>query len=101
MFGSITVTMKKHGIPVKLVFVRNRNKAGEYIILLTTDCGISNREAVRLYGNRWSIEVFFRVGKSLFCLGSECQGRSDDMAVSSNTIVFTRYILLGLPVVLC
>ena len=51
MFGSITVTMKKHGIPVKLVFVRNRNKAGEYIILLTTDCGISNREAVRLYGN--------------------------------------------------
>ena len=46
-FGSITVTTKKHGIPVKLVFVRNRNKAGEYIILLTTDCSLRNSGAVR------------------------------------------------------
>lgn len=94
VFGSITVTTKKHSIPVKLVFVRNRNKAGEYIILLTTDYSLSGREAVRLYGNRWGIEVFFRAGKSLLCLGSEFQGLSYDMAVSTTTIVFTRYILL-------
>jgi len=94
VFGSITVTTKKFNIPVKLVFVRNRNKAGEYIILLTTDCSLSNSEVVRLYGNRWNIELFFRASKSLLCLGSEFQGLSYDMTVSSTAIVFTRYILL-------
>lgn len=58
VFGSITVTTKKHSIPVKLVFVRNSNKAGEYIILLTTCCSLNNSEVVRLYGNRWNIELF-------------------------------------------
>lgn len=94
VFGSITVTTKKFNLPVKLVFVRNRNKAGEYIILLTTDCSLSNSEVVRLYGNRWNIELFFRASKSLLCLGSEFQGLSYDMTVSSTAIVFTRYILL-------
>lgn len=94
VFGSITVTTKKHDIPVKLVFVRNRNKAGEYIVLLTTDCSLSNSETVRLYGNRWNIELFFRAGKSLLSLGSEFQGISYDMTVSSTALVFTRYILL-------
>ncbi len=94
VFGSITVTTKKFNIPVKLVFVRNRNKTGEYIILLTTDCSLSNSEVVRLYGNRWNIELFFRTSKSLLCLGSEFQGLSYDMTVSSTAIVFTRYILL-------
>lgn len=94
VFGSIIVTTKKHDIPVKLVFVRNRNKAGEYIVLLTTDCSLSSSEAVRLYGNRWNIELFFRAGKSLLSLGSEFQGISYDMTVSSTALVFTRYILL-------
>lgn len=65
VFGSITITTKKSNIPVKLVFVRNRNKTGEYIILLTTDCGLSNSEVVRLYGNRWKIELFS--GQVSFC----------------------------------
>lgn len=92
IFGSITVTTKKFNTPVKFVFVRNRNKTGEYIILLTTDCSLSNSEVIRLYGNRWNIELFFRVGKSLLCLGSEFQVLSYDMTVSSTAIVFTRYI---------
>jgi hypothetical protein len=41
-----------------------------------------------------SIELFFRAGKSLLRLGSEFQGLSYDMTVSSTAIVFTRYILL-------
>ena len=81
-------------IPVKLVFVRNRNKSNEYIIILSTDCCISNEEIVRIYGNRWSIELFFRASKSLLDLGTEFQGLSYDMTVSSTAIVYTRYILL-------
>ena len=91
---SIQVKTGKKMIPVKLVFVRNRNKSNEYIIILSTDCCISNEEIVRIYGNRWSIELFFRASKSLLDLGTEFQGLSYDMTVSSTAIVYTRYILL-------
>lgn len=85
---------RKHSIPVKLVFVRNRNKKGEYIIILTTGCSLSDSEVIRIYGGRWSIEVFFRATKSLLDLGDEFQGLSYDMTVGSTGLVFTRYIIL-------
>lgn len=91
---SICVRTGKTKTPVKLVFVRNRNKRSEYIVILSTDCSLSNEEIVRLYGNRWSIELFFRASKSLLDLGTEFQGLSYDMTVSSTAIVYTRYILL-------
>lgn len=91
---SIQVSTGKQNIPVKLVFVRNRNKCSDYIVLLSTDCTLSSGEIVRTYGNRWSIELFFRASKSLLDLGSEFQGLSYDMTVSSTAVVFTRYILL-------
>lgn len=62
--------------------------------MLSTDCTLSSEEIVRTYGNRWSIELFFRASKSLLDLGSEFQGLSYDMTVSSTAIVFTRYILI-------
>lgn len=93
IFGSLCVTTK-NGIPVKIVFVRNRNKKSESLYLLSTDCSLSNAEIVRIYGNRWSIECFFKASKSFMKLGTEFQGRSFDAMVSHTTIVFTRYILL-------
>lgn len=57
IFGSLCVTTK-NGIPVKIVFVRNRNKKSECLYLLSTDCSLSDAEVVRIYGNRWSINVF-------------------------------------------
>lgn len=59
IFGSLSVTTKC-GIPVKIVFVRNRNKRSECLYLLSTDCGLPDSEIVRIYGNRWSIECFFQ-----------------------------------------
>lgn len=93
IFGSLCVTTKK-GISVKIVFVRNRNKRSECLYLLSTDCSLSNTEIVRIYGNRWSIECFFKASKSFLKLGTEFQSRSYDAIVSHTTIVFTRYILL-------
>ena len=40
-FGSFCVTTKE-GIPVKIVFVRNRNKRSGCLYLLSTDCSLSN-----------------------------------------------------------
>lgn len=94
IFGSVLVKTKAEAIPVKLVFVRNRNKRNEYIILLSTDCGLSNSEIVRTYGGRWSIECFHKVCKSLLKLGKEFHGVSYDMTVSSTAVIYTRFIIL-------
>ena len=94
ILGSIIVFTKKENIPVKIVFVRNRNKKSECLYLLSTDCTLNEGEIVRIYGNRWSIEVFFKASKSCFKLGTEFQSRSYDALVSHTTIVFTRYTLL-------
>ena len=93
-FGSLVVYTKNHHIPVKIVFVRNRNKRSECLYILSTDIELSNAEIVRIYGNRWSIEVFFKASKSLFKLGKEFQSRSYNANICHTTIVFTRYILL-------
>lgn len=94
ILGSAVVYTKKYNIAVKLVFVRNRNKKDEYIVLLSTDCGLSAREIVRRYGNRWPIECCFKACKSLLKLGKEFHGVSYDLTVSSTALVFTRFILL-------
>ena len=94
ILGSIIVSTKKESIPVKIVFVRNRNKKSECLYLLSTDCSLNEAEIVRIYGNRWSIEVFFKASKSCFKLATEFQSRSYDAIVSHTAIVFTRYTLL-------
>jgi len=93
ILGSIIVSTK-NGLPVKIVYVKNRNNKKYWLTLLCTDLTLSNEEIVRIYGNRWGIEVFFKSTKSLMKLGREFQGRSYDMMISHTTIVFTRYILL-------
>lgn len=84
----------KNGVPVKIVFLRNRNKKSEFLYLLTTDTSLTKEEVVRLYGNRWKIEVFFKTSKSFLKLGKEYQSPNYDNLVAHTTIVFTRYILL-------
>ncbi len=93
IFGSIIVTTKM-GIPVKVVIVRNRNKKSECLYLLSTDCSLSDTEIVRIYGNRWSMECFFKASKSFLKLGTEFQSRTYDAMVSHTAIVFTRYTIL-------
>ena len=93
IFGSLRVTTK-NGIPVKIVFVRNRNKKSECLYILSSDITLPDSEIVRVYGNRWSIECFFKAAKSFMKLGSEFQCRSYSAMVSHTTIVFVRYILL-------
>ena len=93
IFGSIHATTKT-GIPVKIVVVRNHNKKSECLYLLSTDCSLSDAEIVRIYGNRWSIECFFKASKSFLKLGTEFQSRTYDAMVSHTAIVFTRYTIL-------
>lgn len=91
---SIHTTMA-NGVAVKIVFVRNRNKKREWLAVLSTDCLLSDKEIIRIYGMRWDIEVFFKATKSLLKLQSEHQGRSYDSLIAHTTIVFVRYIVLS------
>src|SRR5690625_1608884 len=61
-------TTQANGIPVKVIFVRNRNKRSDWLAILSTDCTLSDHEIIRIYGIRWDIEVFFKMTKSLLKL---------------------------------
>jgi hypothetical protein len=93
IFGSLVVTTKA-GIPVKIVFVRNRNKKSECLYILSTNTSLEDNEIVRIYGNRWSIECFFKSSKSFLKLGTEFQSHNYGAMVSHTAIVFTRYTIL-------
>lgn len=81
--------------PLKIAFVREKGNKREWIAVGTTDISLSEEEIVRIYGKRWTIEVFFKVCKSHLKLAKEFQGRSYDMMVAQTAIVFTRYIMLA------
>lgn len=82
-------------IPVKIVFVKDRNSKN-WLAVLSTDTKISNEEIIRIYGKRWDIEVFFKMSKSYLALAKEFQGRSYNMMIAHTTIVFMRYAMLSL-----
>lgn len=82
-------------VPVRFVYVRNRAKKNDYLVLVTTDMKLSEEEIVRLYGKRWSIEVFFKMCKSYLRLSKEYRSVSYDAMVAHVAIVFARYMLLA------
>lgn len=84
----------KQGIPVKLVFVKNRSRVKDYLVLISTDLTLSEKEIVRIYGNRWAIESFFKTAKQNLKLGREFQSRNFDALICSISLVFTRYTVL-------
>jgi len=88
-------TTTANGIPIKVVFVQNRNKKSDWLAILSTDCTLTEQEIIRIYGLRWDIEVFFKATKSLLRLQKEFQGLSYDLLISHTTIVFTRYMVLS------
>jgi len=93
IIGSAVVRTKQ-GIPARLVFVQNRNNRSEWLAVLSTDTTLPDDEIIRIYGIRWSIEVFFKSAKSLLKLGKEFHCNNYDSQVAHTTIVFTRYLLL-------
>jgi IS4 transposase len=75
ILGSVRVTSKS-GIPLKIVFVRNRNTPKEWLSILTTDIALEDAEIVRIYGMRWNIESFYKVAKSYLKLSQEFEGKA-------------------------
>lgn len=53
-------TAQANGVPIKTIFVRNRNKKSDWLAILSTDCTLSDQEIINIYGMCWDIEVFFK-----------------------------------------
>ena len=96
---SVNIEVVSHeqckSVPAKLVFVRNRNRAKDYLVLISTDTSLPEEEIIRLYGKRWNIEVFFKVCKSYLKLTGECRSLSYDAMTAYVAIVFARYVMLA------
>ena len=94
---SVEVKAVKDGreTPVRLVYVLNRNKKREYLVLATTDMSLTEDEIIRNYGKRWGIEVFFKVCKSYLKVSKESRSLSYDAMTAHVAIVFTRYMMLA------
>ena len=52
----VDVCSNDETIPARLVFVRNRNKKSDYLVLLSTDLALTEQEVIQLYGKRWAKE---------------------------------------------
>jgi len=84
----------KDGLPVKIAFVRHRQKRG-WLAILSTDIELTAEEIVRIYGKRWDIEVFFKMAKHYLKLEKEVQLRDYDGLIGHTTIVMLRYLFLA------
>lgn len=97
---SAVVQIGKHKnnkpIKAKIVFVREKHNKRNWAAFISTDFTLDDSEIIRIYGKRWSIEVFFKVCKSYLALAQEFQGRSYDQMVAQTTLVFTRYLMLAM-----
>ena len=82
-------------VPARLVYVRNRSKHKDYLVLISTDMTLSEDEIIRIYGKRWDIEVFFKVSKSYLKLAKECRSLSYDAMTAYVAVVFARYMMLA------
>jgi len=82
-------------IPIKITFIYEKGNKRDWIAIGSTDTSLPKEEIVRIYGKRWSIEVFFKVIKSHLAFAKEFQGRSYDMVVAHTAICYARYIMLS------
>lgn len=87
---------KETKIPAKIVCVRNKKNKKDWIAFICTNPDLSEEEIIRIYGKRWSIEVFFKTCKSYLQLLSERHSLSYDALTAHAVIVFVRYLMIAL-----
>ena len=93
ILAGATVALNEN-TPARLVFVRDKRKK-DWLVILSTDTGLSDADIVRIYGKRWDIEVFFKMAKQHLKLVKEIQSRDFDALIAHTSIVFMRYMFLA------
>jgi hypothetical protein len=78
---------------VKLFFSRF-SKRSKWRLILTTDLDLSFHQALKIYNNRWTIEVMFKECKQLLNLG-KCQSNDFDAQIADTTMSLLVYLMLS------
>ncbi|MFH1252602.1 MAG: transposase [bacterium] len=79
---------------IKLFFSRF-SKRSKWHLLVTTDLTLSYNKALKLYNNRWTIEVMFKELKQYLNFG-KCQSNDFDAQIADTTISLITYTILSL-----
>ena len=93
IMGSVIVKSKKEQMPLKIVFVRNRNNEDKHICLLSTDTFLEDEQIIKTYARRWNIEVSFYNQKQFLGLES-CYASKYSSIIAHTTLVCICTILL-------
>lgn len=91
-----TVGRKEVWFDVKVVFVHNRSKRGDWIAFACTDTSQSEEDIITRYAIRFDIEHMFRSIKLTLGLKHECHAMSYDAISAHATIVLARYLMLAI-----
>ena len=94
---SVPVTVEKddESILAKFVYVRNKSRRKDWLVLVSTDTELSEEGIIRVYGKRWDTEAFFKAFKSYLTPIKEYRGISHDAMNAHVAIVFACYMMLG------
>lgn len=79
---------------LRLVFVANRARQDDYLVLATTQLSLQPQEIIQLYARRWQIENYFKVAKQYLRL-DKSQVQSYDGLCGHLAIVMIAYNLLA------
>ncbi len=88
------VVYTKSGIPLKIVFIKNRNDNKTILSIGSTDISLSEQEIVKKYSYRWSCEVYHEIQKQYLGLEKGCQARNYDHINAHCHIVCIRYMIM-------
>lgn len=97
LFSTVVELINKNGKDkeVKLVFVRNRNKKSEFLVMLSTDTELTENQIIEYYSCRWGIETMFQTCKSYLRLQKSTQSIDYSEIHASAAIVMFQYAMLS------
>ncbi|MCT3286762.1 transposase, partial [Lactiplantibacillus pentosus] len=91
----VTFEVDGQPMPMKLVYVTKRGQSDQYLVLATTKLSLKPDEIIQMYGRRWQIECFFKVGKQ-YLQFNQTQIQSYDGLCGHLAMVLMGYDILAL-----
>ena len=80
--------------PLRLVFVTKRGHTNKFLVLASTNPGLTPDKIIQMYGRRWQIEGFFKVAKQYLRL-DRSQIQSYDGFCAHFALVMMAYDILA------
>lgn len=90
--AAITINIPETNVKLKIVFVHQPNR-DKWYAFAATNTKLTAPTILRIYAQRWSIEVFFKNCKQYLNYGKEQMSNLDSI-IACDTLVMLRYAML-------